>query len=194
MFTTLKAKASPLPSPPVRWLYRYPGELEPPRDIRGWREESARSRIMAPSGTTISHAKMDGTESNQPTKLGVYADKQSRWTKGRFKLNGGALSSRRSADNRISAYVAFEAGSPGHGAATRAAACILPSCGRLPVRPGAPEAPRDERDPRKRVRRAGRGHGRRRRGRPRPVHKSERRTGARAGLRRGPQEARAPSG
>ena len=31
-------------------------------------------------------------------------------------------------------------------------------------------------------------------GRPRPVHKSKRRTGARAGLRRGPQEARAPSG
>ena len=117
------------------------------------------------------------------------------------QLNGGAYSSRRSADNRTRAYVAIEAGSPGPGAAARAAACILPSCGRPTVRPGAPGAPRagpralrDGRDPRKRERREGRGRGRRRRGRPRPVHKSERRTGARAGLRRGPQEARAPSG
>ena len=40
-------------------------------------------------------------------------------------------------DNRTRAYVAIEVGSPGPGAATRAAACIPPSCGRLPVRPGA---------------------------------------------------------
>ena len=141
---------------------------------------------MAPSGTTMSHAKMDGIESNQPTKLGVYANKQSRWAKARFKLDGGAFSSHRSADNRTRAYVAFEAESPGPGAATRAVACILPSCGRLPVRPDAPGAPRaglralrDGHDPRKRLRRAGIGRGRRRRGRPRPVHKSERRTGGR---------------